>query len=242
VYYQPIVDTRTMRIVSCEALARWRRESGEWVSPNDFISVAEERGIINRIDHFVLAHASKFIGEMNRQLEADVGLAVNVSSRLLYLSDPVAQQWLACVRDTRDLRLTIEITERILVEDANRARRVLEELHQEGVSISIDDFGTGYSGLSYFSRFPVTSMKIDRSFVSAIGVSSTEEALIESMLLMAKKLRVKAVAEGVETAEQLQFLKQLDCDYVQGYLIARPMPGNELMAFVQENLQEEVCV
>ena len=132
----------------------------------------------------------------------------------------------------------MEITERVLVEDATRALQVLNDLNKAGISISIDDFGTGYSGLSYLSRFPVDGLKIDRSFVAKIGELKTEEALIETMLLMAKKLQIRAVAEGVETREQLAFLRNLNCDFAQGYYIARPMPKDQFRTFLLKSNSE----
>ncbi len=236
VYFQPIIDVSTGSISECEALVRWQKQDGQWVSPEEFISVAEERGIINRIDFLVLQSACESIQKLNKTLITDLRLSVNVSSRLLHLRDLVAQDWLAHIRTLQGLKLTVEITERILVEDAQSARRILDELHQLGVNISIDDFGTGYSGLSYFSQFPVSSMKIDRSFINKIGVSATEEALIESMVLMAGKLNLRVVAEGVETAEQLAFLSKLGCSFVQGYYLAKPMPYEELVEFAKVNI------
>jgi diguanylate cyclase (GGDEF)-like protein len=232
VFYQPIVDAASGRVTSCEALVRWPLEEGGWIGPDIFIPVAEERGLINRIDLFVLQSSLRFLNELNASLETPVALSVNVSPRVLHLRDDDAQEWLRTLERERQVQVTIEITERVLVEDSNSTHKVLDQLHQAGVQIAIDDFGTGYSGLSYFSRFPVSSVKIDRSFVQDLGVKSTETTLVETILLLASKLDIKVVAEGVETDKQAEFLRTNHCDYLQGYYISRPLPEQDFRDFV----------
>ncbi|MDP2141059.1 MAG: EAL domain-containing protein [Gammaproteobacteria bacterium] len=236
VHYQPIKCLSTGLISGCEALVRWRRSDGTYVPPDTFIPLAEESGLIIRIDYLVLTSAQQFIRALNAELGIQIGLSVNVSTRLLYMRDESAQAWFYAIKAPGNTPMTVEITERVLVEDATRARHVLDELNTAGVSISIDDFGTGYSGLSYLSRFPVQGMKIDRSFVAKIGKVHTEEALIETMLLMAAKLNIKVVAEGVETQQQLDFLSNAHCHYVQGYFIGRPMPAEEFRDYLISTL------
>lgn len=232
VHYQPIKCLTTGKISGCEALARWRKRDGTYVPPDMFIPLAEESGLIIRIDYLVLTSAQQFIRALNAELGTRIGLSVNVSTRLLYMRDESAQAWFYAIKAHDNVPMTVEITERVLVEDATRALQVLDELNAAGVRISIDDFGTGYSGLSYLSRFPVHGMKIDRSFVAKIGKERTEEALIETMLLMAEKLDIHVVAEGVETQQQLEFLRAAHCDYVQGYYIGRPMPAEEFRDYL----------
>ena len=130
--------------------------------------------------------------------------------------------------------LAVEITERVLIDDAAIVRPTLDTLVDHGVELAIDDFGTGYAGLGYFSRFPVRVLKMDRSFIGGIGVSETDERLIEGILLMAERLRLDVIAEGVETEEQLRFLVQRGCHRYQGYHLARPMPAAQLLQFLQE--------
>jgi len=185
-----------------------------------------------------LKTARDFIGSLNEKYDLNIALSVNVSTRLLYMKDESSQSWFHEVKSPHNMPIIVEITERVLVEDAPRALQVLNDLSAAGILISIDDFGTGYSGLSYLSRFPVDSLKIDRSFVAKIGELKTEEALIETMLLMAKKLQIRAVAEGVETKEQLDFLRNLDCDFVQGYYIGRPMPDEQFSDYLLSSLRE----
>jgi len=238
VYYQPIYSLPQNRIVGCEALVRWRKPDGSFVPPDLFIPLAEESGLVIRIDHFVLSSARNFISRINSEHKLNIGLSVNVSTRLLYMRDESAQAWFHEIKLPTNVPMIVEITERVLVEDATRALQVLNDLSAAGIHISIDDFGTGYSGLSYLSRFPVDGLKIDRSFVAKIGELKTEEALIETMLLMAKKLEIRAVAEGVETREQLAFLRTLNCDFAQGYYIARPMPEDQFRAYLLSSISD----
>lgn len=202
---------------------RWRQEEGEWIGPDTFIPIAEERGLINRIDLFVLQSALGFLNELNASLPQPIALSVNVSPRVLHLRDDDAQDWLRTLEREKNVQVTIEITERVLVEDSSSTHEVLDQLHRAGVQIAIDDFGTGYSGLSYFSRFPVSSVEIDRSFVQDLGLRTTETTLVETILLLASKLNIKVVAEGVETEQQAAFLRDNQCDYLQRYHISRPL-------------------
>jgi diguanylate cyclase (GGDEF)-like protein len=234
VYYQPVANALTGCIVGCEALVRWPRDNGDWVTPGVFIPVAEERGLINRIDLFVLQDSIRFIRDLNARLGCNIQLSVNVSPRLLQLRDDDAQHWLRVLEQERDVAVTIEITERVLVDDLGNTGKVLQQLHNAGVSIAIDDFGTGYSGLSYFSRFPVSSLKIDRSFVCDLGERATQTTLVETILLLAEKLGIKVVAEGVENDRQATFLRERRCDYLQGYFIAPPLSERDFVALVSK--------
>lgn len=234
-YYQPVVRASDGAVVSCEALVRWPHSDGKLISTDQFISVAEERGLVNRIDLFVLRNSLAFIEQMNRELDTQIHLSVNVSPRLLHLRDEDAKAWLDTLRQRNEVDLTIEITERVLVEDSDDTHQVLHELDLAGISIAIDDFGTGYSGLSYFSRFPVSVVKIDRSFVQGLTTSETETTLVETILLLANKLGVKVIAEGVEKESQAAFLRANHCDMLQGYYIAPPMPEKDFLDFVKRN-------
>ena len=235
VYYQPVVRASDGQVVSCEALVRWPQSEGKLISTDLFISVAEERGLVNRIDLFVLRNSLAFIQQMNEELDTKVHLSVNVSPRLLHLRDEDAKAWLDTLRQRQEVDLTIEITERVLVEDSDDTHEVLHELDLAGIRIAIDDFGTGYSGLSYFSRFPVSVVKIDRSFINGLNTSETETTLVETILLLANKLGVQVIAEGVETESQAAFLRANHCDMLQGYHIAPPMPEKEFLDFVKRN-------
>lgn len=236
-YYQPIFDLNNDKIVKCEALTRWQRADGEFVSPLEFITLAEESGLINTIDLNTLNLAATALIEQQKN-NHKVELSINVSPRLFQTKDKALNQWLTCIEKfAKDLPISVEITERLLTEDSAKALKILTQLKQFGVKIAIDDFGTGYSSLSYLIKFPVDIIKIDRAFIDTIGTDTTSNALIETILLMAKRLQIKVVAEGIETEAQLLFLKKFDCDFGQGYYLGRPMPGSEFESLINRKLK-----
>lgn len=234
-HLQPIVSVQTGRIVSCEALARWQREDGSWVSPGEFVPVAEESGLINRVDFVVMQTAIDAVREVNERLGTGIGLSVNVSPRIFSSQNQQMQRWMDTVKAAgRDLRLSVEITERLLFADPAEAHKALNELAASGIGISIDDFGTGNASLIHLTRFPVGIIKIDRSFTRAIGFGRAEEALIETILVMAGRLDLRVVAEGVETAEQYEYLRARNCDFVQGYFVGRPVNAAEFLELARD--------
>lgn len=235
VFYQPVIDAISGEVVGCEALVRWPIENAGWVPPDIFIPLAEERGLINRIDLYVLRHALNFMDAQNKDMGAELALSVNVSPKLLHMRDDDAQDWLRLLKGSHISRTTIEITERVLLDGSESVLSVLQSINEAGVRVAIDDFGTGYSGLSYFSRFPVSVVKIDRSYVRGLPEDSTETTLVETILMMARKLGIVVVAEGVETEEQAAFLRNNHCHYLQGYHIAPPMSAEEFSVFVRQN-------
>ncbi|WP_426358874.1 EAL domain-containing protein [Pseudocolwellia sp. HL-MZ19] len=232
-YFQPIIDLNTNIVCKSESLARWQKDDGTFVPPVEFIELAEESGLINKIDLAMLQNSAQQLISIN-QNGHNIGLAINISPRIFHTKDKALESWMVCIKDlSQELNITIEITERLLTSDSEKALDVLKKLKEYGVKIAIDDFGTGYSSLSYLIKFPVDIIKIDRSFVDAIGKDASVETLIETILLMAKKLSLRVVAEGIETQEQLDFLKALECDYGQGYFLGRPMPANDFSTFVK---------
>lgn len=225
---QPIRRLSDNRIVSCEVLARWQKADGEWVSPTDFISVAEETGLINQVDYFVLESAAAGIKELNKLTGEPIGVSVNVSPRVFLSKDQSLDRWLELVEwVSRDVQLQVEITERLLIDRTPEIDRALDRLSHLGVSIAIDDFGTGYSSLSYLTRFPISCIKIDRSFVAAIEEGGKGLALLNIMLSMSRQLSLEVVAEGVETQGQYDYLVACNCDKAQGYLTGRPVDYHE---------------
>jgi diguanylate cyclase (GGDEF)-like protein len=235
-WYQPIVEVTSGRIVSCEALARWRRPDGSWVPPAEFVEVAEERGLVNRLDHYVMERAIEEIRNLNAALDTSLGLSVNVSPRIFSARNQDLARWTELARGgARELRLSVEITERVLFGESEQAHHALDELAAARVGISIDDFGTGFSSLGYLMRFPVDTIKIDRSFTRAIGMDSGNEALVETILAMARRLGKKVVAEGVETEAQWEYLRRHGCTFAQGYLFGKPMSSEEFQRAVGVN-------
>jgi diguanylate cyclase (GGDEF)-like protein/PAS domain S-box-containing protein len=232
-HYQPRMDLKTMSIVGMEALVRWNHPELGRVSPMQFIPLAEERGHIEAIGKWVLQEAC----EQTRRLMGRVGrplrLSVNLSARQLRCPDLV-EQVRTVLRDTRlpPSLLELELTESALIDDIEHSAAVLSELKTLGIQLAVDDFGTGYSGLAYLRRFPLDVLKLDRSFVMQqdSGVSSFE--FIKAFVDMAHALKLSVVAEGVETGEVLQFLRNVACDEAQGYHLARPIPLAEFEQYL----------
>lgn len=235
VYYQPIVDMRTGQVVECEALARWfHPELGE-ISPDDFIPLAEDVGLINQLGDFITQTALANIKSINREHNLDIGLALNKSYREFFSSNEGERlAWFDQLLQQEDgPRVIVEITESMLMED-DTIYSMLDHLRQAGVKIAIDDFGTGYSSLSYLRRFPVDLLKIDRSFIRDIDTDREDLTLVEAILAMAKNLGLKVIAEGVESVEQMHLLESRQCDYAQGYYYGQPMSYKDFSLWLNE--------
>ncbi len=232
VYYQPKLELASGRITGCEALVRWLTPDG-LVPPNEFIPLAETTGMISALGESVLRKACRQARAWQERGHPDFRLAVNLSPRQLR-DERLVETIEAVLRETCfDPRLLeLEITESALIYHEEQSLAVLEELRLRGIEISLDDFGTGYSSLSYLKRFPVQTLKIDMSFIAGIGRDPDDETITAAILSMARDLRLLVVAEGIETDEQLRFLKDRDCDEVQGYLISRPLPADAFESFL----------
>jgi len=226
--YQPKVDLVSGAVIGVEALLRWRHESLGDVSPVSFIPVAEESGLIVPIGQFVLEEACAQAAAWRDQ-GIDLTVSINLSGR--QLSAPTLVDDVATVLEQTQMdrdRICIELTESVLMVDAERTTETLTDLHRSGVQLSIDDFGTGYSSLAYLQRFPVDELKIDRSFISALTATSGSHTLIEAIIAMGRALGLRIVAEGVETVDQDERLRRLGCDEAQGYLYARPQRADAI--------------
>jgi len=223
-HYQPIVELSGGRIVGAEALVRWEHPQRGWMMPGDFIPVAERSGLIADLGGWVLQEAARqWVRWRDRGL-GELELAVNVSPRQLRRG-LLQQQFEQAIRDSgADPRyLTLELTEHSLVENADGQLAVLERLRAQGVQVAIDDFGTGLSSLSYLKRLPVTKLKIDRSFVAGLTENGGDATIVGATLAMASAFGLKVVAEGIETPAQQFELRQMGCDFGQGYLYSRPV-------------------
>jgi diguanylate cyclase (GGDEF)-like protein len=233
VYYQPIVDMGDERIVSIEALIRWHHPHRGLITPDRFISLAEQTGLIVPIGRWVLREACQQLSRWQRQLPetAPSTVSVNLSARQLHDPDLVKDVLEALAVSGLDpCQLTLELTESMMIDEFERASRILEQLRASRVQIAIDDFGTGFSSLSYLRRLPVDIIKIDRSFIMEMRNSTTAEALVRMVIDLAKVLDLRTVAEGIEDGAQAEQLSTLLCDEGQGYFFARPQPAAEIKA------------
>jgi len=233
-HYQPKVELATGRISGIEALLRWKHPIRGLVPPKEFIPLAEETGLIVPIGEWVLATACAQTKAWQDEGHANISVAVNLSAR--QFGDPMLLPKLTrIIRDSglHPSMLELEITESMVMSHGESAVAVLESLKSIGVQIALDDFGTGYSSLAYLKRFPIDTVKIDRSFIQDIPADSDDKKITRAIIAMAHSMKLKVVAEGVETAEQLSFLRTQRCDAVQGYIVYRPLAG-EAVAEVLE--------
>jgi EAL domain-containing protein (putative c-di-GMP-specific phosphodiesterase class I) len=233
-HYQPKVDVTTGRIVGAEALMRWQRDA-ELVPPSEFITAAEETGLIVPITEWAISEVCRRVSEWS---DSAVPVSVNISSRHVQranLAEPV-QQALARSGVAADL-LELELTETVLMHNIDHALPLLQALKQLGVSISIDDFGTGYSSLAYLRKLPIDTLKIDRSFVHDLEDSDDNAAIVAAIIAMGRSLKLRVVAEGVETAGQMRWLAGQGCTVMQGWLFSKALPAPQFLQLLQQQAQ-----
>lgn len=236
IHLQPQIDLRKGQISGAEALLRWNSDEWGHVSPAEFVPILEDIGLIGEVGELVLQQACEAYMSVKDKLHSDFRMAVNLSGRQFhggYLASFVQSQLAKTGMSSKNLEL--EITESILMDDADLAITTLKELTKLGVTIAIDDFGTGYSSLSYLKRFPLDVLKIDRSFVRDINEDADDAAIVDAILAMSRRLQLDVVAEGVETPEQLAFLQAHDCHRVQGYFFSKPLVLAEFEDFVDQD-------
>jgi diguanylate cyclase len=236
VHYQPKMDVATGRMNSVEALLRWRHPTRGLVAPMDFIPLAEETGLMFAIGEWVLREACRQARQWQLDGQPFLRIAVNISP--IHFRQPRFLDVVRSALTDHDLEprfLEIELTETTVMDHAETSVHILEELSRMGVIVSIDDFGTGYSSMSYLRRFPVDKLKIDRSFINDLTTNPDAASIVKAIISLAHSLRLKVVAEGVETAEQLQELSALGCDQFQGYYRSAAVLPAEIEKFVQLN-------
>lgn len=236
VHYQPIVDLKTGATTEFEALIRWRHPELGIVQPNDFISIAEETGLIVPIGYWIIEEACRQLYAWQAKTSEQLSMSVNLSARqLLHPSLAARIGKILLELDLMPGQLTLEVTESTVMEHRDRSLCVFEELTELGVSFSSDDFGTGYSSLSYLQTFPFDRLKIDRSFIERINEDERSAAIVKTILMFGETLGIEVVAEGIETEAQLARLKDFGCKFGQGYLFSRPVAVEEaadLIGFV----------
>ncbi len=240
-YYQPIVDAPTRQIQGFETLMRWKHPTLGMVPPARFIPIAETNGLINLLGAWALKAACVQLKQFEDIAKRELYISVNISPRqfrndkfLDVLDDALAFSHMS------GEKLVLEITEGTLMIDPAHAETILGKMAQRKARIAIDDFGTGYSSLAYLKRFPIAVLKIDRAFIKDLPESQKDGAICNAVLDLAKHLDLSVVAEGVETEEQMRYLDERGCEYVQGYLTGKPMPAHVAMAALKENLYAEL--
>lgn len=231
VYYQPIIELPSEKVVGAEALLRWNNASLGFVSPDEFIPIAETAGLINKVGLWVLSQVVDLMG-----VYKNLHFAVNASTiqfKNNQLANAIEDYIQKGIIDPS--KLEIEITEGVLLDHSDRTEQQLRRINVLGVSLSVDDFGTGYSSLSYLKNCPVNTVKIDRSFVSDIPSDKGDMTIVKTVIAMAKGLNLKVIAEGVETREQADFIKQEGCDFAQGYFFSKPLPKKAFEEYLVKN-------
>jgi predicted signal transduction protein with EAL and GGDEF domain len=237
IYYQPTVDLRSERIVGMEALLRWKHPQRGLVHPEEFISTTEETGLILTLGRWVLrcsCHQAR-AWQLQHPMQPPLMLNVNVSASQLKHPDFVSD--VAQVLEESGLdpqSLILEITESVLMNDAEVTMGTIRGLKELGVRLAIDDFGTGYSSLGYIRRFEIDILKIDKSFLKSIGTRAEEPSLAQAVIQLGRSLGLQTIAEGIETAEQLELLQVMDCDLGQGYLFAGPLDPDSMDALLSK--------
>jgi len=233
-HYQPQVESLTGKVIACEALVRWDHPERGLVPPLDFIGIAEETGLIIPLGEWVLREACEQAMSWHRAGYSDLRVSVNIASQQLTQSDLVATVNKVLESTGLDGKyLELELTESSLMTDVETTIQTLRNLKDTGLSLSVDDFGTGYSSMTYLKRFPLDSLKIDRSFVQDLNVDANDAAITRAVIALAKALDLSTIAEGVEEEEQLAFLRVLGCDLIQGYYFSRPLPEDGIIEFLE---------
>jgi diguanylate cyclase (GGDEF)-like protein/PAS domain S-box-containing protein len=227
-HFQPQFELLTEKIVGCEALIRWNNPNSGQVSPGEFIPLAEETGLIIPIGEWVLREACQQLAKWNNSGYEDLRMAVNISAQQFEQQD-FADVIIKVLKETgiNPNFLELELTESTVIKSTARAIKVMNVLKEIGIKISIDDFGTGFSSFGYLQRFSADILKIDRSFIKNMHLNSNDAAIVSAIIDMAHILQLKVIAEGVESEDQMEYLKSINCDVVQGYFVSKPVPCGE---------------
>src|SRR5450830_926810 len=233
--YQPIYDLKSGRVAKLEALVRWQHPQHGLLSPDRFIGIAEANGMIAELDSWVMRKACEDLAWLSGHGCDELKIAVNCSA-LNLAREELADEIESILRaaGVPPQRLELEVTENALMGNISSTLQLLRQIRSLGVSLSIDDFGTGYSSLAYLKRLPLNTLKIDRSFILDVPKSTQDMEIVQAIIVMAHTLHLQVVTEGVETQQQYEFLAQYDCDYIQGYLLSRPVPLEELLPVLRQ--------
>ncbi|MDH5552067.1 MAG: EAL domain-containing protein [Nitrosomonas sp.] len=234
-YYQPVIDLASGHILGAEALIRWNHPTQGLVGPDQFIRVAEDSDLIIPIGEWVIASAAHQAAKWNKISKQVLKVAINISSRQCGDNGKSIVKTLTKIVADEQLEpgmLEVEITESLLMGGEAKTINALQEIRDIGIGISLDDFGTGYSSLSYLKHFPISTIKIDRSFIRDVNTDKKDAQLVHAILMMGKGLEIDVIGEGIEEPEHLAFLKQYGCKAGQGYYFSRPLPVHEFEAYL----------
>jgi EAL domain-containing protein (putative c-di-GMP-specific phosphodiesterase class I) len=242
-YYQPKIDLATGRVNSLEALLRWHHPELGMIPPNEFIPLAEETGLITAIGYWVLESACQQIKQWQDAGFGDIAVAVNLSA-VQFSQQNLLKRILGTLKKAGICanQLELEITESTIMQDIDAASSTMRALHCSGMRISIDDFGTGYSSLNHLKRFPINTVKIDRSFIRDITSDSDDAAIVSAIISMAHSMGLRVIAEGVETEQQLNVLRELHCNEIQGFLFSPPVPHDVATALLDQTIESRLQV
>ncbi|MEE9551417.1 MAG: EAL domain-containing protein, partial [Gammaproteobacteria bacterium] len=237
-YYQPQVESDSLHVAGYEALIRWDDPESGMIFPDKFIPLLEDTGLIVPVGEWVLRKACMDITEIRKINDDFQSISVNLSARQ-FVDNTLVTRIERILNETnvQPENLVIEITETILMTEAERSLQILNELSEIGLKLSLDDFGTGYSSLAYLKQFPISVIKIDRSFVQDLHTDSSDMAICEAIIAIARQLKLKVVAEGVETQDQFEFMRERSCHSIQGYFFGKPVPLPELLTKVKGGRQ-----
>lgn len=235
-FYQPIIESSSKKIIACEALLRWRQEDNSYIMPDKFIAIAESSGLIKNVGEWIIKTACQDISQIHEKFDNSIKVAINISPKQLQLANfaDFIKSQLEKYKIKPHL-IELEITESVLMSDIEETNNNLQALCAMGLHLSIDDFGTGYSSLAYLQKYPFNTLKIDRSFISQIEENKNNAKLTETMIKMAHSLDMHVIAEGVENSQQFDFLNAHDCDFIQGYFFSKPVARGELINIIKQN-------
>jgi diguanylate cyclase (GGDEF)-like protein len=236
-YFQPQYHAQDRKLRGVEALIRWKDDDGHMISPSIFIPIAEKNGTIIPIGTWVIEESIRIYSQWKKKYKSDLILSLNISAIQYRKLDFVSKLMKILKKyDVKPTEVELEITESVLIDDFGEITNKLVTLRSYGIRISLDDFGTGYSSLSYLKGLPIDTLKIDKSFIDTVVSDDNTKIITESIIYMVKKLGFETVAEGVETKEQFEYLKSIECDNIQGFFLGKPMPSDE----VEELLKQAV--
>jgi diguanylate cyclase (GGDEF)-like protein/PAS domain S-box-containing protein len=243
VYYQPQVSLSTGRIAGVEALVRWQHPARGVVEPIEFLPVAEETGLITQIDEFVQQQAFEDVAGWRSAGLGDINLSVNLSTTQLE-QESFVERFTSMLEASglEPSAVKLEITEHTLMQDMEVIIPKLKEMRKRGLCIAVDDFGTGYSSLSYLQQFPITTLKVDRTFVSDIRADNSDASIVNAIVAMARGLNLELIAEGVENRTQLKYLRSQGCSEAQGFIFSRALPAQEIVELLRNNAFEELIL